>query len=163
MVSSEKFERLSTLTQQFNQQCSTLNDTIAEWNTRLANLSLGLEVWLNTQPLETSGLYQAINPETEKPQQHFDRTLLGYAHVDGQWQLAIKEEYTIYQYNEYGQEEAVTDSDQERVIRLLSAGRLLRIKAMERLDGLFELLEAEVTRGVNTVAKAQKLAEIEKP
>jgi len=31
----------------------------------------------------------ANQPETEKPERHYDQTIRGYAYVEGQWQLAV--------------------------------------------------------------------------
>ena len=37
------------------------------------------------------------------------------------------------------------------------------MKAVKRLDSLFDVVERKVTKGLETMAKAQKLAEIDKP
>jgi hypothetical protein len=154
MVDAQKFERLSILSQQLNEQCSTLNDTITEWNKRLLALNLGLEVWLN--PFDYSGVYYAEN-DSDVRQKCVKEISLGYAKVDGQWQLAIKEEFLIAGNEEREQDVPI------RVTRLLSCTREMRIKAMERFDSLLSHIEEEVTQRLQIVAKAQKLAEIDKP
>src|SRR5215469_12845130 len=100
MFDSEKFERLSILSKQFNQECDALNSTIEEWNKRLEALSLGQEVWLI---LESEEYYtDSENEDYEGQIKHQDEVYLGYAKVDNRWQLAVKEESYTQEKNTRG-------------------------------------------------------------
>lgn len=163
LVDSKKFELLSVLAQQFNAESDTLNDTIDEWNKRLAALNLGLEVWVDNS-LADSGHYDQFSPTTRKVERYHDRTLLGYTRVDGQWQLAVKELCCTVEPNTevFDGFSEVVDADNTKITRLLSASRELRVKAMAKLDNLFDEFQLRLAEGLEGVAKAQKLAEIDK-
>jgi hypothetical protein len=160
MVDANEFEQLSILSQQLNEQSETLNDTIEEWNKRLEALRLGITVWLDFDPLTTTGVYYEPDENGNRWKKR-DDVVLGYDRIDGRWQLAVKEVYLVWSQDRRGEEQVEYDSPQE-VTRLLSSSRELRMQAMSKLDELVRRIKRELTRRLEVVAKAQKLGEIEK-
>ena len=83
--------------------------------------------------------------------------VLGYAKLEDAWQLAIKEEKIIYQWNDDAREEEEVSEESYRP--LLKASRDVRLRALEQLPQLLDALKRQGEAVLKTIARAQKAAE----
>ena len=79
---------LSDLASKLNQQSDRLNSIISTTNAKLEKLNIGIEVWLEQTPIDDEDFQDDSKDQTID--RHREVTLLGYAKVDGRWQLAVK-------------------------------------------------------------------------
>src|SRR4029077_11847379 len=97
MVDANNLTELSHLATKLNSQSNELNSAIDALNNQLTSLNLGLEVWLDTRPIEDSGLYYIQNRGHKQfGKKARDLAKLGYSKVEDKWQLAIKDETFIF-------------------------------------------------------------------
>jgi hypothetical protein len=105
----------------------------------LQKVDLGIELWLNDQPIEEDDPYRRSGEEEPL----CDSLVLGYCYVDGQWQLATK---TVT----LGTDEEGTQFSKTLCVThpsaLLKSPRKIRIKAMALVGDLIRALEEEAKR-----------------
>ena len=142
-----------------------LNKNIEALNKRLAEMNIGLEVWLESdyrplavdnprRPIRTSGLQ--YDSSVSPPRKYEESVYLGYCRVKNAWELAIKYEETTYEWDQDSREEyQVSEST---LVPLLKASREIRLLAVERFDDLLSLLNSIVQQKVETAKRAEKLA-----
>src|SRR5215469_8736750 len=166
MVDANSLAQLSHLATKLNSQSNELNSSIDALNNQLASLNLGLEVWLDSHPIEDTGLYY-IQDRTHKQfgEKARDLTILGYSKVDEKWQLAIKEETFIF--DTVGDafsgttEEQVSDGYTKQ--SLLKASREIRMRATLELDNLVTRLKQKAEETLKGIEAAERIAAIKRP
>ena len=151
----ETIKELSSLSTKLNQKSDKLNSIISTVNRKLTKLNFGIEVWLAHDPVE-AGDYQVFYDENEHEESASQRTitLLGYAKVDDEWQLAVKR--TLCQINEAGEEEITNTWG---VQPLLKAPRVVRSSAMRLIPDLLDALKDRGESLLRAIEKAEKAAE----
>lgn len=127
----EALERLAAKANTLNTRVSEANEIIEKANRALSAMNLGMEVWLMGVALgETSGQHEA--PCIIQ---------LGFAKVDGAWQLATRE-WTPDMEGEYGAPR----------VALIKQGRSVRIKASEHVQALIEQITREVDDALQPIS-----------
>ena len=145
---------LTPLAKELNQTTDEINSIISTVNEKLAALNLGVEAWLD--PSTTSKI-PAADMTVTTHLQTASMPVLGYAKLEDAWQLAIKEEKIIYQWNDDAREEEEVSEDSYRP--LLKASREVRLRALEQLPQLLDALKRQGEAVLKTIARAQKAAE----
>ena len=147
---------LTPLAKELNQTTDEINSIISTVNEKLAALNLGVEAWLD--PSTTSKIPAAdLTVTTHLHRSTASMPVLGYAKLEDAWQLAIKEEKIIYQWNDDAREEEEVSEDSYRP--LLKASRDVRLRALEQLPQLLDALKRQGEAVLKTIARAQKAAE----
>jgi hypothetical protein len=155
MVDANHIVELSHLAKQLNAQTDNLNKSIRELNRQLAGLNIGTEYWLQ-KPLESTGIRQDSSYSPARKYQ-ID-TYLGYDKIGDDWQLAIKEVTTDYEWDrEDGLERPVTEID---YTGLLSVSRDVRLLAAKQFNGLLDGLKRHVQEKLQSIKWAEKLAQL---
>jgi hypothetical protein len=155
----DTIKELSDLSRKLNQKSDALNDFINSINDKLAKLNIGVEAWLENSPIEPTDPYFGDLDEDEK-WPLVDGTLLGYARVDDEYQLAVKEA-TLAEFDSKGfihpDYYEITKSWNLRP--LLSANRNIRVHAMDLVPSLLDEVKQEATRLLHSIQKVEKAAE----
>ena len=146
---------LTPLAKELNQTTDEINGIISTVNEKLAALNLGVEAWLD--PSTISKIPAADLTVTHLHRSTASTPVLGYAKLEDAWQLAIKEEKIIYQWNDDAREEEEVSEDSYRP--LLKASRDVRLRALEQLPQLLDALKRQGEAVMKTIARAQKAAE----
>ena len=129
-----------------NQSSDELTKHLSEIQSKVNDLHLGLEVWVDTA-IYQSDLGKAL----------WEMAYLGYGKCSGNWALLVKETTVIVP-----DEDADFDSWKTESIfirPLLEAPRFLRVNAVAKIESLFKELENEAQRVSAAITKAAELAE----
>jgi hypothetical protein len=150
-------EDLSELSRKLNKKSDSLNRIISSVNEKLEKMNIGLEVWLEDSPLESSDPeYNDRDENMEFPIR--DVELLGYCRIDGKWMLAVKSARMARDRNNWGQEyDEVKSSTQLRP--LLDTNRTIRTEAMRAIPELIEEIKKEALNALDSIEEAEKAAE----
>jgi 5-methylcytosine-specific restriction protein A len=150
----DTFSTLAALSEQLNSKTDNLNVVITAFNENLARLNLGIEVWIDADPLERKNVRQ-------ENRGHLcwvaDLTMLGYCRADDSWQLAVKNATRI-EYTENGgiREELI----EARIPQpLLRASRDIRLAAVEKLPRVMMELESRARMLLASINQAEEMAE----
>jgi hypothetical protein len=86
----ETIKELSSLSVELNKPSDKINSIISTINSKLANLNLGVETWLESTPIDNHD-FQNVYPNQlgQLPQQK-SVTYLGYCRIGDGWQLVTK-------------------------------------------------------------------------
>ena len=151
------FSSLEKKSKTINQRSNELNLALTAINKKLNSLNLGVEVFCSGA-LETTCETRMDDTQHGEFEREFDTsTYLGYGkHLD-KWGLLLKTETLekVLDDNNYRQ---WREHDSECNF-LLSAPRQLRMKAVDHIERLVELLEEEADKLEASVGKAKKIAE----
>jgi hypothetical protein len=155
----DTISKLSDLASKLNKKSDTLNATITTINRKLEKLNLGVEAWLENSPIEPSDPYFGDHDDDEK-WPLVDGTLLGYARVEDEFQLAVKEA-TLAEFDSRGfihpDYYEITKSWNLRP--LLKANRNIRVRAMDYVPLLLDQIKSEATGLLKSIQEAEKAAE----
>ena len=155
----DTINELSNLARQLNQKSDKLNSIITEVNQKLLALNIGIEVWLKNEPL-TMADHSTFNAEGEPCLPWSEATILGYAEVDDEWQLAVKHCLLAdKEVNPRFTRTIVTVTNSTDPTPLSHASRTLRTKAMCRIPTLLDHLKAAAQRTVQSIEEAEKATE----
>lgn len=86
----DTIKELSDLSRQLNQESDKVNSIILRINENLANLNLGVEVWLTGEPIET-GERGEVETESGWTEECIQEAILGYCRIGRAWELAVKD------------------------------------------------------------------------
>jgi hypothetical protein len=133
------FARLEDLSVRINTTSDSISDTLKRLEAKLANLRLGVEVWLD-EPLTKDPL-----SDKKGAVQETISTFLGYTKVNGTWHIAIR--------NNAG--DILGDGpDENRVWPILQAPREERVAAVKRIPSLIMALEKKCEEELYQIASA---------
>lgn len=128
------FSRLDELSTRLNEASDTLSQTITQVETKLRELRLGLSAWV---VLENDPLCDGNGQEHENAASH-----LGYAKLNGTWQLVISEGFDDLKY-----------------FPLKQAPRETRLKAITLFPVLLEEIAKQAEAALREVGKAKQVAD----
>jgi hypothetical protein len=154
----DTIKELTDLSRRLNQKSDTLNEVISSINEKLAKLNIGVEAWLENSPIEPTDPHFNVEDQDEK-WPLVDGTLLGYARVDDEYQLAIKEA-TLTEFDSKG----LFHPDYYEITKswnlrpLLKVNRNIRVRAMDFVPELLQIIKREATKLLNSIEKAEKAA-----
>ena len=154
----DSINELSDLSRKLNQKSDALNAAIASINQKLAKLNFGLEVSLEQAPIECSDFSTTESQLDDRPIDPIaDATLLGYCHVEDEWQLAVKDVTLHTRTDDFGSTyNEATDSMPPRP--LLKASRQLRFKSANEIPDLLDRIKTAATVLLNGIERAKKAA-----
>jgi hypothetical protein len=151
MFDSTNLTELVELSTQLNSRSDDLNRLIEALNSQLVASNLGLEFWLETNPLSDTGLfYGASNIKSQQLK------YLGYVKIEGEWQLAVRDDLIEYQWDQEIQVE--TPVSTVRRFPLLKCTRDTRLKAADLFDELLEGLKETVIAKLAVIKRAEESA-----
>jgi hypothetical protein len=148
---SRLFSELAKSTEILHKKSDSINAIIERFQEKLLELKPGLEVWLVSSPLVS----RKRIVESEDGDEHRILEIaqeLGYARVDREWTLAVRE--AQYNCDESGEaNERVSASDPEA---LLGRSRRVRIEALKHFPELLRALKREVDDAIESIGSAEK-------
>lgn len=158
--SHEGISKLTSLGPKLNQTIDEFNKIIASIEKKLADAGIGLEVWVEDDPVESGDSYSdflSTDRDQEDPIPTRDVTLLGYARINDKWVLAVKSAtLTTKDDHRGGEYEAVTGSSELRP--LLNASREIRARSMRLIPRLLGVLTDEAEQALRSMDAAKKVA-----
>jgi hypothetical protein len=150
---SRLLSELQQNAQKLNEASDSINLVVTSIEQKIVESNVGLECWLDFDPIDrTKWTYWRDDSNTD----HSSRTetILGFAKLvqpEG-WRLAVRER----EVDTYGEE---TKSEYKTPTPLWRASRELRIRALEKMPDIIELLRDEAKRSLEAIARAKKLVE----
>jgi len=149
----DTFSTLAELSEKLNSKTDNLNAVITSFNENLARLNLGIEVWIDADPLERKNVR---NETRTRSCLAADLTVLGYCRTDEGWQLAVKTATKI-EYTENGglREELVDEASPQP---LLKAARQVRLTAIPQLPRIVSELEGRARALLISFEQAEQMA-----
>ncbi len=149
----KKLKNLEATARELNIDSDKLNRIIASLNLKLAAMNLGFEGWLD-QPLETSEIEPLYLSDEKQSYRHYE-TVLGYAEVEGKWQLALKTTGFLDEVAEANDEPPPSQRlNIPQLKSLLKASRQLRLKALAAMPDLLDALNERASGMVETIQGA---------
>ena len=152
-----KLFELSPVAKTLNSKSNKINTVIEKINGKLLSLNLGIEVWIE---LTDTGLSFDPGDNNNPASKYRLRDLLGYVQCgkDWTWQLAVRQEKTLYVYDQdEKQEEEMCEPG--ATMPLLTASREIRIAAMQNIEGLLTKLKQRGDHIIKTIDEAEAVAE----
>jgi len=150
----DQISELSDLSRRLNNQSEKLNSIISAFDQELGALNLGVEVWLEDEPMETSKILHRRG-EQDEDVTYQEGKVLGYCRIGSQWALALKTCWHDFVEDGSGIE-PTTVADSETP--LLKASRETRIKALELLPKLLDKMKTRADEMLGAIDQAQKIA-----
>jgi hypothetical protein len=157
MVETKSIAELADLAKQLNSRSDNINKSIKALNDQLAPLNLGLEFW-HPRPIISSGLRYRRYPGVVEPERYEVDTYLGYSKLENEWQLAINETTTTYEWDEDEREQRSVE--EMRYCPLLKASRDVRLAGVSCFDELIARLVDHTKEQLKTIQKAEKIARL---
>jgi hypothetical protein len=149
---SRLLAELSTTAKKLNQESDSLNDLITGCEQMLADLNIGLEVWLVSNPIDSMPIREEDDDGKETDGGNEDREL-GFANALGQgWGLWVR--CAQYKDNGYGR---TILSDIVHVKALSECSRRDRIEGLKRLPALVAAIKREADEAVKAIEAAKRL------
>jgi len=118
---------------QLNEKSNSINATISKINEKLANLNLGIELWLEAAPLSNG-------------------RVLGYRSIENRWQLTIRMDLSQIEGAVY--REGAPFAYQP----LIKATRELRVEALPRIPALITALYNQTESMISDIERAEQFA-----
>ena len=152
----KSLEELSEVAELLNSKSNLINKLITEFESRLASMNIGLEVWLGNYPLwegPTSNERGEFGSE-----QHNRQRVLGYGRLNERsgWGLLVKECVMIHGFFEGDTSSPYAyTTDETEPKELISVSREDRLKAIERFESLVETLADKANEAVKSIKKAE--------
>lgn len=140
-------KELTVLSVTLNKQSNEINGLIEELNHELSKLNLGLESWLEYEPIKS------WRDEDLPSGQHFENQL-GYTRVADGWELAVRQVVLVERPN----------GDKETILTvwmgaLLKCDRETRIRSMQHIPRLLDLIRMDATAVIESIDAARKALE----
>ena len=159
MTEVEFSRLLSALTETaktLNKESDSLNEVIGRCEQMLAGMKIGLEVWVDTDPLESSAWTEERHTDEEVERGTMD-TELGFAEVHGKWRLAVR--VARYETVDLRDNREISPRlyDVSQMTALLDASRRERIAALKHLPRLIEAMKREAEEAVKAIQNAKNL------
>jgi hypothetical protein len=135
-MSPNELAELAVLSETLNDETNSLNITISTFNSKIAALNLGIEVWLDSN-----------NPEFQ----------IGFAKAptagDYSWQLATRSKLFGDEYENEGK-----DDDWSKAAPLLNASRNLRIEGLAMVPEILSQLKSAAHEKIQVMRRAKQQA-----
>lgn len=147
---------LANLSKALNQQSNQVNQILQDLEKKLQGMNLGVEAWAEDDPLEESP-YTFIPQDSDREYKYLKSAILGFSrHGGDEFVLTVK--ICRYQHdglNAYGQDNW-KEIDTETVRPLLQASRELRVKALDKIESLLDVLTREAQSVIAAIEKGRK-------
>lgn len=155
MVDTQTLAELSRNAGLLREESDALTSAISALNDQLVAMDLRLEFWLENQPLTDTGL---LYNRTVLPKGKYRKiTLLGFARVDDEWQLAVRVSKINYVWDLEERVENVISENWD--VALSNASRDIRLLAVEAFDDLLDGLNCLAQDKIRIVRSTKAVAE----
>lgn len=144
---------LANISQQLNAKSNHVNQILQEFEAKLSEMNLGVEVWLEDDPISEapSNFY---DQDRDKEIRRKTDTVLGFGKYGDRFLLLVKGvEYDYAGRDVYGDKWQKLDDGKRKP--LLQAPREIRIKAMEKVEALIEAMQNEGKRLIASIEKGE--------
>jgi uncharacterized coiled-coil DUF342 family protein len=131
----QQYAELAAQAKELNNESDNINDIITQTNKQLAELNIGLEVW--------------VGPWGNKAYQ------AGYARLDSGWGLATRDVFKSSKDDD--DEDDGQKTEYSEAVSLLSAPRSIRIDALDDLERIIEALKTKAKNSIDTIHEAKKI------
>ncbi len=132
--------RLEQLASELNRRTDDLNAQIAAVNARLAAMKIGVSIWLvGGRP------HGPVLLDPDGDSSHETGSQLGYAKVNGTWQLAVRSVIARNKFFEGDESMPYVEETKGDPTPLLDAPRSIRLAAVAHLPQLIESLAAKAS------------------
>jgi hypothetical protein len=151
------FAEAEKVAKTLNERSNRIQSAIQEMEQKLQTLNLGLEYWLDEDPLSNEG--SEVDEEDSRDSPTRVQRELGYAKIAGSWGLFIRR--ARYEEHNNGYTSPWWELTESSEIQpLQKASRQLRIRALDRFPGLIRALTQEAENAISTIEQATTLAEV---
>lgn len=154
---------LAPLAKKVNSATDELNLVLETIQSRLNDLGIGVEAWLNEY------VHQELSSSVDRLssgdyERHIDAEVLGYYRFEDGWGFAVRSQrYRQTKDIESGEWDVDDEGDEGPVYRsprpLLRASRATRVRAVELIPKLIDEIKAEAEKILSSVDAAKKIAE----
>ena len=153
---SRLLSELSTTAATLNRESDSINAIIEGLEERLRALNVGLEVWVDDDPLES----EATEGEGRNGERYETGTIdgeLGFTKLGGVWRLAVRT--ATYKYDDPDHAPGYQNprfKSATGAIELSECPRKLRIEALERFPKLVAAMKMAAEAAVKAIEAAKK-------
>jgi len=154
----DTINELSSLSRKLNQKSDKTNSIITTINKKLADLNLGLEVWLENWEIESDDYSKVYAGQISPLPRQKSVTYLGYCNVEDGWQLAAKTGMLIEAWDK-DSEETFTELTEVEYRSLLKAAREIRVGALPLVPRLLDQIKYRAESLLKAIDEAEKAAE----
>lgn len=163
---TETLRKLSEKASKLNKSSDEINKIIAAYETKLADMKIGIEFWLgdpdecwaDSAPLTISSW--STEYDDEKGEVPGNRTAfaryLGYSKLRDGWQLAIREGNITTGVDATGNRDESFDESMVSKTALVKASREVRIKALGKMAHLFAAMDKKMDDMLGSIEQGKK-------
>lgn len=137
--------------QELNGASDSINLTIGAIEQKLVEANVGLECWLDSEPI-FRGDGESWVDDRDAKHTGWKETVLGFAKLDEGWKLAVRER----EIDAKGLQQTVENREPTPLWR---ASRLLRIAALKKMPTLLQRIRYALDEALEAIASAKKLVE----
>jgi hypothetical protein len=147
---------LSTLAASLNTESNSINELIQRFQSTLQQLNLGLEVWLDADPIRIRRQKVDADHGDETLKRLEVRTELGFCRgVTEEWTVCLRDTLYEVRTNDYdGEIDDLVESTYERT--LLKASRADRIVALSKFPDLLKALKSQAEDALTAIREAKQ-------
>jgi len=139
-----------------NSESDSINDVIKAFEDKLREINLGLDVWLEDDPIESETLYEDDH-RGERYESGNRDTELGLTKLGEVWHLALRDAVYKKEFDYNDNECGLALKDVEATTPLLQCTRKFRIEAIKRFPKLAEAMNAAAENAIGAIAAAKQL------
>ena len=143
---SRALSELSATAKVLNEKSASINDLIARFEATLRDINVGLEVWLEHDPV------LSVVGESDAHGKVSENTEIGFAKIKQEWCLAGR--FVTYGNDDDGEWGIVVTQTEPQPLR--SFGRTARIAALPLFPALVDRLKAVADAAVKAIGDAQR-------
>lgn len=160
MPKESQLEKLASLSKTLNNKTDAINAAILRLEKRLAEMNIGLEVWLGVALAEegyftrTNDRGEIIDPDGWSAMYSVE---LGYAKFNDEWHIVSRRTLDLYAPDDgYGLGEMIFNRRIESgpLRPLTSAPRAVRIEAMQYMDSLIAMIISTAEKHIKIIDEA---------
>jgi hypothetical protein len=141
---SRLLSKLSTTAKDLNEKSDSINDVIRAFEEKLRDINLGIEVWLDSTPLDSKATF-ALDDEGAEDGSVVEE--LGFSKlVTGEWALAVRRAF-------YDLRASFRSANVP--VRLIECSRRLRIEALKQFPTLVGQMTTEATEAIRAIDAAR--------
>lgn len=149
---------LTSISKIINEKSDEINRILADVENELVQLRIGVEAWLESEPLTTRRYQEFPNDRSDEKSDYLNETHLGYARHASGFALLVKEVRHVKTVDRFGNDTWEVE-DEESPQPLRQASRTLRVNALDKLEALFDVIKKEAERTIQSIEKGKKAVE----
>ena len=147
---------LSASAKKLNRESDSLNDLIERLEATLQKINVGIEVWLDHEPLESETIEDERLNGDELYEAETEESQLGFTKLNSGWRLAVRTATHKYEHDGFGNIVNKSPRRTAAEVELASCSRDLRINALKRFPQLVAKLKQEADTALEAIERAKK-------